>query len=65
MDDDKREGWVCPNCGMVNSPDVEQCPCTKTEQKTPDIRTLLNEGTVKVHHLEAKPLTMPSKPAKL
>ena len=20
-------GWICPNCGVANSPTVNQCPC--------------------------------------
>jgi uncharacterized OB-fold protein len=26
-------GWICPRCGRVNNPRVNQCPCTGTLQK--------------------------------
>lgn len=28
----KNEGWVCPLCGVVNAPWVEQCHCRNAAQ---------------------------------
>lgn len=39
-----KEGWICPNCRKINSPDVKQCDCVQTEEDKKDNRTLLNEG---------------------
>lgn len=27
-----RHGWECPRCRAVNSPDVNQCPCSPTQR---------------------------------
>ena len=26
-----KEGWICPRCGKVNAPFVEQCACNNTD----------------------------------
>jgi len=32
MSDRQRQGWTCPICGTVYSPDVKECPkCKKQE----------------------------------
>lgn len=40
-----REGWICPKCKKIKSPDVKSCDCNKNEQKDvdKDTRQLLNE----------------------
>lgn len=44
MSEEKKEGWICPRCKKVNSPDTKQCSCQANESvETEDTRTLLNE----------------------
>lgn len=26
-----KEGWICPRCGKVNAPFIEQCTCNDTD----------------------------------
>ena len=52
MTDEVRQGWECPGCGRMNSPDVKVCPCTKVEH--------VGEGKVKFL-LEAKPIVAKTK----
>lgn len=26
-------GWVCPKCGRVNAPHINQCPCSLAEER--------------------------------
>lgn len=42
-DPTKFQGWICPRCEKVNSPDTKQCPCLKTEDTSKDSRKLLLE----------------------
>jgi len=40
-------GWTCPSCSRNNSPLVQTCSCSKTEDRgTP--RRLLTEGPISV-----------------
>lgn len=39
----QREGWECPRCGSVNSPDVDKCQCVKNENTQQDTKKLLLE----------------------
>lgn len=39
----KPQGWICPRCEQVNSPDTKQCSCLKTEDTSKDSRKLLLE----------------------
>lgn len=39
-----KEGWLCPNCRKIKSPDVKQCDCVKSEDVNKDKRQLLNEN---------------------
>jgi len=38
-----QEGWLCPRCGSVNSPQKNKCQCVKTESTDKDTKQLLVE----------------------
>lgn len=30
-DNKENQGWICPCCHVVNSPDIKQCDCVREE----------------------------------